>query len=92
MSINKAGLIEQIASDTKLTKTECKQVLEAFIRSIEKALKKKQSVVLTGFGAFGVMKRKARAGINPATGLKMNIPARNVPKFRAGKRLRDLVS
>lgn len=90
--MNKAALIELIASDTKLTKTECKQVLESFIKSIEKALKKKQSVVLTGFGSFGVMKRKARTGINPATGNKMNIPARNVPKFRAGKRLRDLVS
>lgn len=89
--MNKAALIEQIASDTKLTKTECKEVLESFIKTIEKTLKRKQNVVLTGFGSFGVMRRKARTGINPATHNKMNIPARNVPKFKPGKRLREIV-
>ena len=90
--MNKAALIEQMSNETKLPKTTCKECLESFIKSVEKALRKNQSVVLTGFGTFGVMKRKARTGINPATGAKMNIPAKKVPKFKAGKKLRDLVS
>ena len=89
--MNKASLIEQMSNDTKLPKTACKDCLESFIRTIEKTLKKKQTIVLTGFGTFGVMKRRARTGINPSTGAKMTIPAKNVPKFRAGKRLKDLV-
>ncbi len=89
--MNKASLIEQMSNDTKLPKTACKDCLESFIRTIEKTLKKKQTIVLTGFGTFGVMKRRARIGINPSTGVKMTIPAKNVPKFRPGKRLKDLV-
>ena len=89
--MNKAALIEQMAKTTKLPKTTCKEVLESFISSVEKSLKKKDSVVLTGFGTFSVMKRKARTGINPATGQKMNIPAKTVPKFRPGKKLKTLV-
>ena len=89
--MNKASLIELMAKDTKLSKTACKSVLESFVKNIEKGLKKGKTVVLTGFGTFTVMKRKARIGVNPATGAKMNIPGRMVPKFRPGKKLRDLV-
>ncbi|MCK4651153.1 HU family DNA-binding protein [Candidatus Babeliales bacterium] len=89
--MNKADLIEQMAKDTKMPKTACKDSLESFIKTVEKSLKKGQSVVLTGFGTFSVMKRKARVGINPATGKKMNIPAKKVPKFKAGKKLKSLV-
>ena len=89
--MNKAELIELLAKETKLPKTSCKNCLESFIKTVESALKKNKSVVLTGFGTFSVMKRKARTGINPATGKKMNIPAKKVPKFKAGKKLKDLV-
>jgi len=89
--MNKATLIDRIANDTKLSKVDCKDVVESFIKTIEKALRKNESIVLTGFGSFGVIKRKARTGINPSTGKKMSIPARKVPKFKAGKRLRELV-
>ncbi len=89
--MNKAALIEQMAKDTKMPKTACKDALESFIKTVESALKKNKSVVLTGFGTFSVMKRKARVGINPATGKKMNIPAKKVPKFKAGKGLKDMV-
>ena len=89
--MNKAALIEQMSNDTKLPKTACKDCLESFIRAVEKTLRKNQSVVLTGFGTFAVLKRKARTGINPATGSKMTIPAKKVPKFKPGKRLKDLV-
>lgn len=89
--MNKAALIEQIAKDTKLPKTACKNMLESFVKSVEGSLKKGKSVVLTGFGTFCIMKRKERMGINPATGKKMKISSKKVPKFRAGKRLKDLV-
>ncbi len=89
--MNKAALIEQMAKDTKLPKTACKESLESVIKTIEKTLKKNKTVVLTGFGTFSTMKRKARTGINPATGKKMQIPAKRVPKFKPGKKLKDLI-
>ena len=89
--MNKATLIEQMAKETKLSKTACKEALESFIKTVGGSLKKNKTVVLTGFGTFSVIKRKARTGINPATGKKMNIPAKKVPKFKAGKQLKDLV-
>jgi len=89
--MNKAALIEQMAKDTKLPKTACKNMLESFIKCVEGSLKKGKSVVLTGFGTFTVMKRKERMGINPATGKKMKISSKRVPKFRAGKKLKGLV-
>jgi DNA-binding protein HU-beta len=89
--MNKAALIEQMAKDTKLSKSACKHALESFIKAVELTLKKGKSVVLTGFGTYTVIKRKERVGINPSTGSKMKIAAKKVPKFKAGKRLKDLV-
>ena len=89
--MNKAKLIEQMAKLSKLSKADCKKVLEAFIKAVGTALKTGKSVVLTGFGTFSVMKRKARTGINPSTGVKMRIAAKKVPKFKAGKKLKDIV-
>lgn len=89
--MNKAKLVEQMSKVTKLPKSTCKECLEAFIASIGGALKTNKTVVLTGFGTFTVMKRKSRVGVNPATGKKMQIPAKKVPKFRAGKALKSMV-
>ncbi len=89
--MNKAALIEHMAKETKLPKTTCKSALESFIKAVEGTLKKGKTVVLTGFGTFAVMKRKERLGINPATGQKMKIPSKRVPKFKPGKRLKDMV-
>ena len=89
--MNKAALIEQMAKETKLSKSACKGALESFIKAVEQTLKKGKSVVLTGFGTYSVMRRKERVGINPATGSKMKIAAKKVPKFKPGKRLKDLV-
>ena len=89
--MNKAALIEQMAKDTKMAKSACKKCLESFIKTVEVSLKKNKTVVLTGFGTFSVIKRKERVGVNPATGAKMKIPARKVPKFKAGKKLKDLI-
>ncbi len=89
--MNKAALIEHMAKETKLPKTVCKNALESVIKAVETSLKKGKSVVLTGFGTFTVMKRKERVGINPATGNKMKIAAKKVPKLKPGKKLKDLV-
>ena len=89
--MNKAKLVEQMSKMTKMPKSSCKDVLEAFISSVSSALKQNKQVVLTGFGTFTEMKRKSRVGVNPATGKKMQIPAKKVPKFRAGKALKSMV-
>ena len=89
--MNKAKLVELMAKITKQPKSTCKDCLEAFIATVGAALKQNKSVALTGFGTFSVMKRKSRVGINPATGKKMTIPAKKVPKFKAGKALKVLV-
>jgi DNA-binding protein HU-beta len=90
--MNKAMLVESMAKLTKLPKATCKECLEAFVSSVSNALKQNKNVVLTGFGAFQVIRRKARVGINPATGKKMQIPSKKVPKFKAGKALKGLVA
>ena len=89
--MNKAKLIEQMAKITKLPKGTCIDALNSFISIIGTSLKQGKSVGLTGFGTFSVMQRKKRTGVNPATGSKMIIPAKRVPKFKPGKALKDLV-
>ena len=87
--MNKAELIESMAKVSKLPKAACKNALEAFMTCVGNALKQNKTVSLTGFGTFVTMKRKSRVGVNPATGKKMQIPAKNVPKFRPGKALKS---
>ena len=89
--MNKAKLVEQMAKTTKLPKSTCKDCVEAFITIVGNALKQGKQVVLTGFGTFSVMKRKSRTGMNPVTKKKMTIPAKKVPKFKAGKGLKGMV-
>jgi DNA-binding protein HU-beta len=90
--MNKAKLVEQMSKVCKLPKASCKKVLEAFMKSVGQSLKAGKSVVLTGFGTFSRLKRKSRVGINPATGKKMQIPSKNVARFKAGKALREMVA
>jgi DNA-binding protein HU-beta len=90
--MNKALLVEQMAKSSKLPKSTCRLALESFITVVGGALKKNTPVVLTGFGTFSLLKRKSRVGVNPATGKKMQIPAKKVPKFKPGKALKDLVA
>jgi DNA-binding protein HU-beta len=89
--MNKAELIDMMASLTKLSKADCKKALEGFIESISRGLKKGKNVVLTNFGTFSISNRKRRIGVNPSTGKKMEIPAKKVPKFKPGKKLRAMV-
>lgn len=85
--MNKAQLIESIAKDAKMPKTEAKRALEAFVTSTTKALGKGDRVALVGFGSFSVSKRAARKGRNPQTGKEIKIAAKKVVKFKAGAEL-----
>ncbi len=89
--MTKLDLVEALAKEANLSKNQANDCLNMILDEITKSLKKGQDVVLTGFGTFSVTKRKARAGINPKTGEKLQIPATKAPKFKAGKSLKDVV-
>jgi len=84
-------LVDQIASKADISKKSADDALRAFIDTITTALTKGDSITLTGFGTFQVSNRAARQGVNPRTGAKLQIPAMKVPKFKAGKSLKDAV-
>lgn len=90
--MNKQELITAIADKAELSKREAEAALGAFIDAVETTLKKGDKVQLVGFGSFEVRKRAARTGRNPQTGAEMKIDAANVPTFKAGKALKDLVN
>lgn len=89
--MTKENLIEAVAKKCGCPKTEAAGCLDAILEAITNALIKDEKVVLTGFGAFSVSHRAARAGVNPQTGAKIQISARKVPKFKAGKTLKEAV-
>jgi DNA-binding protein HU-beta len=89
--MNKAELVESMASDAGLSKADAKKALDAFINTTTKALKKGDRVALVGFGSFSVSTRAARKGRNPQTGKEINIKAKKVVKFKAGADLADKV-
>jgi DNA-binding protein HU-beta len=89
--MTKEELVEKVASTAGLSKADASRVLNTILDSIKAALKKGQKVSLVGFGNFSVSKRKARKGRNPRTGEAIKIPAGKVPRFSAGKSLKDAV-
>ena len=89
--MNKTELINAIAENAGLAKTDAKKALEATLGAIAEAVKKGDKVALIGFGTFSVSERPARTGINPATGAKIEIAAKKVVKFKAGAELTDSV-
>jgi len=91
VSMTKDQLIESVAAKCGCSKKQIAECLEAVLEQITQAMQKEEKVVLTGFGAFVVSHRKARAGVNPKTGAKIQIPAMKAPKFRAGKALKEAV-
>ena len=90
MSMNKEDLINEVAKAMN-TKKEAQIAVDQVFSTITKALKKKDTVTLVGFGTFKVNRRKARMGRNPQTGEEIKIKAKNVPKFVPGKGLKDAV-
>jgi DNA-binding protein HU-beta len=89
--MNKAELIDAMASEAKMTKADTKKALESFINATSKSLKKGDRVALVGFGSFSVAKRAARKGRNPQTGKEIKIAAKKVVKFKAGAELSEKV-
>ncbi len=85
--MNKGDLIDAIAKGAGITKVQSQEALETVTKSITAALKKGDKVTLVGFGTFSVSKRSARVGRNPQTGKAIQIKAKKVAKFKAGKEL-----
>jgi DNA-binding protein HU-beta len=90
--VNKSELIDQIATSADISKAAAGRALEAAIVAVKTSLKKGGMLTLVGFGTFYVGKRAARSGRNPRTGMAIKIKAAKVPKFRAGKGLKDAVN
>jgi DNA-binding protein HU-beta len=89
--MNKGDLVDVVAK-VVCSKKEAVAAVDCVLDSIAKALKKGDKVTLVGFGTFSVAKRAARAGRNPKTGAAIKIKAKKVPKFTAGKGLKDKVA
>ncbi len=89
--MNKAELVEEVAAEIGLTKKEVNNAVDAMTSAITDSLARGEKVTLVGFGTFLVQKRKARQGVNPQTGARISIPAKDVPKFKPGRNLREAV-
>ena len=90
--MNKTELIEHIANSADISKAAAARALDSLIVAVKTTLKNNNTVSLVGFGTFSVGKRAARTGRNPRTGEAIKIKAAKVPKFKAGKALKDAVN
>lgn len=90
--MNKGELVEKIADATGLTRKDGEAAVNAFIETIQTALKKGDKVAIAGFGTFDVSNRKARTGRNPQTGEEIKIAASKSPKFKAGKSFKEILN
>lgn len=89
--MTKQELIETLAKDTQMSKRQVETVLMTFVDIVGNNIKKGNKVSVTGFGTFDLGKRAARRGVNPQTGAEIQIPEMPMPRFRAGKRLKEIV-
>jgi DNA-binding protein HU-beta len=89
--VNKQDLIESVAKSADISKATAARAVNGALEAITNSLKKKQAVSLIGFGTFKVSNRAARTGRNPQTGKAIKIKAAKVPKFKAGKALKDSI-
>jgi len=90
--VTKADLVNAMAEKSGLSKTDAEGALKAFTEAVTDALKTGEKVAMVGFGTFSVGDRAARTGQNPQTGEKIQIAAAKVPKFKAGKALKEAVN
>ena len=89
--MTKKELVAKSAHDADIPKAKAEKVLKSVLGSITGSLARGNKVTLVGFGTFSVSNRAARKGRNPATGATIQIPAAKVPKFKAGKKLKNAV-
>jgi len=92
MSLNKAELIKAVAENSGLTKVDSEKAIKSTFDAITNSLSSGENVTLIGFGTFSVYERAARMGKNPQTGATIEIKAKKVPKFKAGKALSEVVA
>ena len=91
--MKKSELAEAVMSKAGLeSKRQAESVVEAVFETITKTMSQGEDVAIAGFGTFRVRKRAAKMGVNPRTGEKVSIPAKTVPKFSAGKALKEAVA
>jgi len=89
--MNKAEIVAKISDDVGLSKSDVNKVIDSLFQKIGKSLKKGDPVTFVGFGTFKTVRRKSRKGRNPQTGATITIPAAKIPKFTAGKALKDSI-
>jgi DNA-binding protein HU-beta len=89
--MNKSELINELSEETTFSKKDVTRVLDSLTRIIGRTLKKGEKVSVTGFGSWWLSRRPARKGINPATKQRIDLPEINVPRFKPGKNLREVV-
>jgi DNA-binding protein HU-beta len=89
--VNKKELVDTLSEKASTTKKMAETFVDSFVEVVSEQLSKGEEVKLVGFGTFKVQDRKARKGVNPQTGKSIKIPARKVPKFVAGKDLKEKV-
>ena len=90
--MTKQEFVDQVADRAELSKKDAAAAVDAFLDTVEDALKRRSEVSFSGFGKFSVSARSAREGRNPATGEKIQIAASNVPRFTAGAGLKKAVN
>ena len=90
--MTKAELVIKVAEKINLTEKETEVIVDSFFECITRALSEGEKVELRGFGSFRVKRRKARNGRNPKSGEMVAVPEKNVPFFKAGQELRNLVN
>ena len=89
--MNKSELINSLSEETQFSKKDVSRVLESFSRIVQRTLKKGDRLQWAGFGTFWISRRPARKGINPSTKESIDLPAINVPRFKPGKTLKEVV-
>ena len=92
MLVNKSELVSRVAASSGLTKVDAEKAIDATFKAITESLRSGEEVRLIGFGTFVVANRKATEGRNPRTGEPLRIAATRLPKFRAGKQLKEAVA
>jgi DNA-binding protein HU-beta len=90
--MNKLQMTKEVAEATGMKQVQAKQAIEGILASMKGSLERGEKVELVGFGSFSVVERNARTGRNPQTGEEIEIPAKKVVKFKAGKFLREAVA
>ena len=89
--MNKSELINSLSEETTFSKKDVSRIVDSLIRVIERTLRRGDKVSITGFGTYWVSRRPARKGINPSTKERIDLPEVSVPRFKAGKHLRELI-